>query len=157
MWVRYASHSSLFSNIFYHYKLRERKVKTLTRNWRDHKRTGTHKHTETVSRYFDWHGRQCQPKYLDTVSVCFCVPIPLWSLQFLVRVFTFLSLNLWFSYFGTFLSTWSIFYRYLHIQVNEVLCYKPIPTIYRISLLQTSWKLLQITVMTADSAGREIK
>ena len=29
-------------------------------------------------------------------------------LQFLVRVFTFLSLNLWFSYFGTFLSTWSI-------------------------------------------------
>ena len=37
---------------FYH-KLRERKVKALTRNWRDHKRTGTHKHMETVSRYFD--------------------------------------------------------------------------------------------------------
>ena len=39
---------------FYH-KLRERKVKALTRNWRDHKRTGTHKHMETVSRYFDGH------------------------------------------------------------------------------------------------------
>ena len=42
------------------YKLRERKVKTLTRNWRDHQRTGTHKHTETVSRYFDRHGRLSQ-------------------------------------------------------------------------------------------------
>ena len=44
------------------YIYRERKVKTLTRNWRDHRRTGTHKRTETVSRYF------------DTVCVClsFC-------------------------------------------------------------------------------------
>jgi hypothetical protein len=42
------------------HKLRERKVKTLTRNWRDHWRTGTHKHTETVSRYFDRHGRLFQ-------------------------------------------------------------------------------------------------
>ena len=33
--------------------------------------------------------------------------LPRWSLQFLVRVFTFLSLILWFSYFSTFLSTWS--------------------------------------------------
>ena len=31
-------------------------MKTLTRNWRDHWRTGTHKHTETVSRFFDRHG-----------------------------------------------------------------------------------------------------
>ena len=103
----------------------ERKVKTLTRNWRDHRRTGTHKHTETVSRYFDWHGhlsqseeckwhllssdwerRPCHLKYLDTVSVCLCVPVLLWSLQFLERVFTFLSLNLWFSYFGILFSTW---------------------------------------------------
>jgi len=42
------------------HKLRERKVKTLTRNRRDHKTTGTHKHAETVSRYFDWHGRLSQ-------------------------------------------------------------------------------------------------
>ena len=42
------------------HKLRERKVKTLTRNWRDHKRTGIYKHAETVSRYFDWHGRLCR-------------------------------------------------------------------------------------------------
>ena len=45
-------------------KLRERKVKTPTRNWRDHRRTGTHKHTETVSRYFDWHGHLSQSKWL---------------------------------------------------------------------------------------------
>jgi len=32
-------------------------VKTLTRNWRDHCRTGTRKHTETVSKYFDRHSR----------------------------------------------------------------------------------------------------
>ena len=46
----------------FHLKLKERKVKTLTRNWRDHKTTGTHKHTETVLRYFDWHGRLSQSK-----------------------------------------------------------------------------------------------
>ena len=43
-----------------YYKLREWKVKTLTRNWRDHKMTGTHKHMETVSKYFDGHGRPSQ-------------------------------------------------------------------------------------------------
>jgi hypothetical protein len=65
------------------HKLRERKVKTLTRNWRDHRRK-------------DWERRPCQSKYLDTVSVCLCVPVLLWSLQFQVRVYTFLSLNLWY-------------------------------------------------------------
>ena len=45
---------------FENHKLRERKVKTLTRNWRDHRRIGTHKHTETVSRYFDRHCRLFQ-------------------------------------------------------------------------------------------------
>ena len=39
--------------------------------------------------------------------VCSCA-CPPWSLQFLVRVFTFLSLILCYSYFGTFLSTWSV-------------------------------------------------
>ena len=86
------------------HKLRERKVKTLTRNWRDHQKTGTHKHTETITRYFDKHGRlsqysdwerwPCLSKYLDIVSVCLCVPVFWWSLQFQVRVFSFLSLNL---------------------------------------------------------------
>ena len=47
---------------YYFHKLWERKVKTLARNWRDHKRTGTHKHTETVSRYFNWQGRLSQSK-----------------------------------------------------------------------------------------------
>ena len=44
------------------HKLKERKVKTLTRNLRDRLRTGKHKQTETVSRYFDWHGRLSQSK-----------------------------------------------------------------------------------------------
>ena len=35
----------------------------------------------------DWERRPCQSKYLDTVSVCLCVPVLLWSLQFLVRCF----------------------------------------------------------------------
>ena len=43
-----------------YHKIRERKVKTLTRNWRDHCRTGTRKNTETVSKYFDRHGRLYQ-------------------------------------------------------------------------------------------------
>ena len=54
------------------HQLRERKMKTLTKNWRDHKRTGTHKYTETVSRYFDWHGSLSQSKEskcCDTVFV----------------------------------------------------------------------------------------
>ena len=41
---------------FKSHKIRERNVKILTRNWRDHWRTGTWKHTETVSRNFDRHG-----------------------------------------------------------------------------------------------------
>ena len=73
------------------------------------KGTGTHKHTETVSRYIDWHGRLSQSKESkclwthdkdgitrEFTCVCVCLSL-LWSLQFLVRVFTFLSLNLWFS------------------------------------------------------------
>ena len=110
------------------HKLRERKVKTLTRNWRDYQRTGTHKHMETVSRYFDRHGRlsqleekhllssdwerrPCLSKYLDTVSVCLCAPVLQWSLQFLVRVFTFFSLNLWIIGIrkSTYLNFWGTF------------------------------------------------
>ena len=124
----------LFNSIIWNHK-------HVPENWRDHRRTGTHKHTETVLRYFNWHGclsqseervtlvnslvtpslswvhkhllssdwerQPCQLKYLNTVSMCLCVPVLLWSLQFLVRVFTFPSLNLWFSYFGAFLSSWS--------------------------------------------------
>ena len=44
------------------HKIRGRKVKTLTRNWRDHCRIGTRKHTETVSSYFDRHSRLYQSK-----------------------------------------------------------------------------------------------
>ena len=53
--------------------------------------------------------------------VCFRVPVLQWSLQFLIRVFTLLSLILWYSYFGTFLSTWSIYiyiYSYMHYKVH---------------------------------------
>ena len=68
----------------------------------------------------DWERRPCLSKYLNTVYVCLCVLR--WSLQFLVRVFTFLSLNLWFSYFGTFLSMWSgwqIIYLCMHKTGHE--------------------------------------
>ena len=44
------------------HKLRERKVKTLTGIEKITKGTGTHKHTETEWRYFDWHGRLPQSK-----------------------------------------------------------------------------------------------
>ena len=108
------------------HKLRKRKVKTLTRNWRDHRRTNTRKLYRDISTgmaiFFnlkrvnvcepleslrkvpslscvhkhslssDWKRRPCLSKYLDSVSVC--VPVLRWSLQFLVRVFTLLSLNL---------------------------------------------------------------
>ena len=47
---------------------------------------------------------QNQPLFSLPTNIIY---IPRWSLQFLVRVFTFLSLILWFSYFGTFLSMWS--------------------------------------------------
>ena len=94
--------------IFLLHKIRERKVKTLTKNWRNHCRTCTQKHKETYTyiRSLLISERQpCPLKY----SVCFCVSVLQWSLQFLVRVFTFLSLILYYSYFGTFISTWSIF------------------------------------------------
>ena len=130
--AKFNNQCSLFhqhNNLFF-YKLRERKGKTLTRDWRDHKRTGTHKHTETELRYFDWHGRLSQSKESKCLwthdkdgitreftkdatftlfrlrktavpveisrfsfHVCACLSLS-WSLQFLVRVFTFLSLNL---------------------------------------------------------------
>ena len=51
-------------NSWKYHKLWERKVKTLTRNWRDHKRD------------IDWGWRLCQSKYLDSVSVCLCMPVP---------------------------------------------------------------------------------
>ena len=53
-------------------------------------------------------------RYRFCVFVCAC-PFVI-CFQFLIRVFTFLSLNLWFSYFGTFLSTWSV-WRSLHFSV----------------------------------------
>jgi hypothetical protein len=50
----------LYILIFKYHKIRERKAKTLPRNWRDHWRTGTWKHMETVLRYFNRHGRLYQ-------------------------------------------------------------------------------------------------
>ena len=93
------------------------------------KGTGTHKHTETELRYFNWHGRlpiEEDSRASWNISIqfpCVCVCLSLlWSLQFLVRVFTFLSLNLWFLYFGTFLSTWSVLPFLFNI--NIILYYK---------------------------------
>jgi hypothetical protein len=62
----FAKIMSYFSNRVVYSKIRERKVKTLIRNWRDHCRTGTRKHTETVSKYFDGHGRLSQSEESNT-------------------------------------------------------------------------------------------
>ena len=60
-WIIIFSFIPAFPNniqrVLYEGKPRKVKAKTLTWNWRDHWRTGTQKHTETVSRYFDRHGR----------------------------------------------------------------------------------------------------
>ena len=70
------------------------KGKESENSYQELKRSQGDRHTVNLLS-FDWGRRPCQSKYLETVSVCLCVPVPLWSLQFLVRVFTFLSLNLW--------------------------------------------------------------
>ena len=120
-------------------------MKTLTRNWRDHKRdrhTQTHGNwneifrlarpsfsikrrrlcrvftniyslsiekgvfTNIYSLSIEKDGRASRNISFQFPYVCVCLSL-LWSLQFLLRVFTFPFLNLWFSYFSTFLSTWS--------------------------------------------------
>ena len=48
-------HSSHEYTSFQYYKIREKKGKTLTENWRDLWRKGTHEHMETYSKYFDGH------------------------------------------------------------------------------------------------------
>jgi hypothetical protein len=49
---------------------------------------------------------------IEIFWLSFRVPVLWWSLQFLVRVFTFLSLILCYSYFGTFHSMFSIILLY---------------------------------------------
>ena len=79
-------------------------MKSLTRNWRDHKRdrhTQTHGNWIEIFRYslsIEEDGRASRNISIQFPCVCVCLSL-LWSLQFLVRVYTFLSLNLWFSYF----------------------------------------------------------
>ena len=58
------------------------------------KRSLEDRHGRLFQSESEWKRLLCLLKYLDTVSVCLCVPVLRWSLQFLVRVFTFLSLNL---------------------------------------------------------------
>ena len=55
------------------YKIRESKMKTLTRNWRDHRGIDTQKHTETVSRYFDRHGHLCQSEESKCLQCLQCL------------------------------------------------------------------------------------
>ena len=50
-----------FIHTFYWYfKIRERKWKNSTKNWRNLRWKGTHKHTETYTKYFDSHIRLSQ-------------------------------------------------------------------------------------------------
>ena len=66
-------------------------------------------HIQSLS--FDWERRQCPYISILFPFVCSCA-CPPWSLQFLVRVFTFLSLILCYLYFGTFLSMWNDTWKY---------------------------------------------
>ena len=71
----------------------------------------------------DWKRWPCLSKYLYTVSMCLCVPVLRWSLQFLVRVFIFLSLNLWyinFLYFSYFTS--KVFISFYFRQYDQQRC-----------------------------------
>ena len=96
------------------HKLRERKVKLLPGIEEITKGTGAHKHTETELRYFDWHGHLPQSKESkclwthDKDGVCLCVPVSFVISSIPGKSFHFPFPNLWFSYLGTFLSTWSI-------------------------------------------------
>ena len=76
--------------------------------------------------FSDWERLPCPSKYLAQVSMCLHVPVLLWILQFLVRVFTFLSLILCYSYFSTLLSTWSKYLLKLY---------------YMLSLRKRAWSL----------------
>ena len=57
-WNVMASRGSI--KVFYEHKIRERKVRTLTKNRRDHGGQATNTHTETKSKYFDGHCRLSQ-------------------------------------------------------------------------------------------------
>ena len=117
-WVRTVAFFS------YLHKIWERKVKTLTKNWRDHHRTGTHKlNTRKPNQNISmvtvvFLSQKRLRKKVVTIKIfqfSSHVPILRWSLQFLVRVFSFLSLILCYSYFGTFLSTWSFLIEFILI------------------------------------------
>ena len=70
------------------------KGKESENSYQELKKSQKDRHTQTHGNCIEIFWLPCQSKYLDTISVCLCVPVVLWSLQFLVRVFTFLSLNL---------------------------------------------------------------
>ena len=82
------------------HKIRKRKVKTLTRNWRDHRGIDTQKHTETVLRYFDWHGRLCQSEeskcswtHAKMASLESWWKVPPWHLCVCLQTFTLFRLT----------------------------------------------------------------
>ena len=97
-------------------KIRERKVKTLTINWRDHDgQAHEHTHGNKIELFqrmpslscahihslsSDWERRPCSSKYFNFVYVCVFVCLS--------TVISSISLILCYSYFDTFLSTWSL-------------------------------------------------
>ena len=81
-----------------------------------------------------------------------------WSLQFLVRVFTFLCLNLWFSYFGTFLSTWYVNDTFILIPEirSDDLSRLIKPTFYKMTwrsfLMVTEWSSKSLFCVSGGAA-----
>ena len=66
----------------------------------------------------DWERQPCPSKYFDQVSVCLRVPVLRWSLQFLVRDFTFLSLILFYVQ----IIVWNESYWTSLFEVGHVTC-----------------------------------
>ena len=79
------SNALLVCKIHNLHKIWERKGKTLTKNWRDHRKKGTCKQTATWSKYFDGHSRlsQSEENVMPSLS---CVHIHSLTLFWLRRM-----------------------------------------------------------------------
>ena len=62
LFIHSVATSEFFHDLVKNYKIWERKRKTLTENWKGLWRKGTHKHTETYSKYLDDHSYLSQSK-----------------------------------------------------------------------------------------------
>ena len=104
-------------------------MKTLTRNWRDHCRIGTRKHTETVSRYFDRHGRLYQSK--ESIYIKFLRKILAQTgTSDLICVFII----------NIIISEWNIHLNHIHVICNNKCLWVTKISTYTLKGMITSWE-----------------